>query len=465
MAQVLQKLKRLKGRSLGELRERSAQALKAYAERRGLYGASRVPSDAAFFKKIDAPRISSAGLTAENFLTHFRTRRGPRFFPGFDNRESTLGLIRGLSSSDSDSLIKRADRIVGGRFDLLGLRDLSFGPSPDWHLEPVSGKRSPLLHWSQIDYLDARVAGDKKIVWELNRHQYFATLGRAYWLTGDERYAETFAAHVESWIDENPAKLGINWASSLEVAFRSVSWLWAIHFFKDSSHLTPGLFLRVSKLLYVHARHLENYLSTYFSPNTHLTGEALGLFYLGTLLPEFKEAARWRGRGERILLAELERQVYADGVYFEQASYYQRYTADFYTHLFILAQINGLSMKAGLAEKLTGLMDHLMHITRPEGTTPLFGDDDGGRLLPLDERAADDFRATLSTAAALFKRPDYKFVAGELAEETVWLLGTEGARAFERLEARARAIIQRVYRRRIFCDARRVGARSELYAD
>ena len=138
-------------------------------------------------------------------------------------------------------------------------------------------------------------------------------------------------------MDQNPPKLGINWASSLEVAFRSISWLWALYFFKDSPALTSSLFLRALKFLYLHARHLETYLSTYFSPNTHLTGEALGLFYLGTLLPEFRAAARWRETGRRILLEQMARHVQPDGVYFEQSSYYHRYTTDFYTHFLILA--------------------------------------------------------------------------------------------------------------------------------
>ena len=103
-------------------------------------------------------------------------------------------------------------------------------------------------------------------------------------------------------MDQNPPKLGINWASSLEVAFRAIAWLWAFYFFKDSAELTPRVFMPAIKFLYLSARHLETYLSTYFSPNTHLTGEALGLFYLGMLLPEFREAARWRDTGRRILL-------------------------------------------------------------------------------------------------------------------------------------------------------------------
>ena len=80
-----------------------------------------------------------------------------------------------------------------------------------------------------------------------------------------------------------------------------------------------------------------------------------------------------------------------------------------------------------------------MYITRPDGTTPLFGDDDGGRLVMLDNRPANDFRSLLSTGAVLFDRGDYKFVAGAAAEETFWLLGAEGLRRFDDLEARTPA--------------------------
>ncbi|HYE66075.1 MAG TPA: alginate lyase family protein, partial [Pyrinomonadaceae bacterium] len=130
-----------------------------------------------------------------------------------------------------------------------------------------------------------------------------------------------------------------------------------------------------------------------------------------------------------------ERHVRPDGVYFEQSSYYHRHTTDFYTHFLILSRANGEPVESQLEKKLTALLDHLMYITRPDGTAPLFGDDDGGRLLMLDERASNDFRAPLSTGAALFNRPDYKYVAGEVAEETLWLLGRDGLKAFDRLDA------------------------------
>jgi hypothetical protein len=436
----------LKGRSLKELRERGAQAARACAEQSGLSALARIPGDAPFFSLIDATQLDAATISAENLLDHLRTRRQPRFFPGFDEGEDALAeLRRRFGARAEEWVVERADRIVEGRFDLLGWRDLRFGDPIDWHLEPVSGKSAPLKHWSRIDYLNADVVGDKKIIWELNRHQYFLTLGRAYRYTGDERYAKTFVEHLDAWMDGNPPKLGINWASSLEVSFRAISWLWALQFFKDSKHLTAPVFLRALKFLYISARHLETYPSTYFAPNTHLTGEALGLFYLGTLLPEFDCAARWRATGRRILLAELERQVHPDGVYFEQTSYYHRYTTDFYIHLYILSQANDEPIEDALKEKLEAMLDLLMSITRPDGTTPFFGDDDGGRFLMLDERATNDFRSTLSTGAALFNRPDYKYVAKEGSEETFWLLGRAGLRAFDDLDARTPSINSRAF--------------------
>lgn len=427
---------KLKGRSLDELRVRSAQKIAAYTERRGWSEQTRIPSDSVLLAKINAAQTNNAPCSAESLLEHFRTRTSPVFFASFTDQEKTrAALRRRFGPRAKEKVIERAARITEGRFDLLGLRGLRFGNPINWHLEPVTGKQVPLAHWSRINYLNAEVVGDKKIIWELNRHQYFLTLGRAYWYTHDERYAETFVAHINNWIDGNPPKIGINWASSLETSFRAISWLWALYFFKDSPQLTPKVFLRILKLLYIHARHLETYLSTYFSPNTHLTGEALGLFYVGTLLPEFQIAPRWRAIGKSILLAELNRHVKPDGVYFEQSSYYHRYTVDFYTHLLILLQANGDPVERPLEEKLTKLLDHLMYITRPDGTTPFFGDDDGGRLVMLDERAPNDFRAALSTGASLFARPDYKHVAGEAAEETLWLLGERGIEAFDHLDA------------------------------
>jgi hypothetical protein len=366
-------------------------------------------------------------------------------FAGLDQRTELDERLRSRWPQAPEATITAADRALAGRFELLG-RQVSFGQPIDWHLEPVSGLRTPLVHWSLINYLDPGVAGDYKVTWELNRHQYLLLLGKAYRHTGDEKYAAGFVEHVTSWIDLNPPKLGINWASSLEVSFRAISWTWALHFFRNSPQLTPEVFDRILRSLYLHGRHVESYLSTYFSPNTHLTGEALGLVYLGIVFPELRGAERWRRKGLSIFVRELKRHVGPDGVYFERSSCYHRYTADFLIHLLLLVEDLDPSLRDRLSATLSLLLDHLVYIARPDGSSPLFGDDDGGRLLPLDSRPPNDFRTTLAAGAVLLKRSDYRFAAGPASEELLWLMGTEGLDRFEALRQEQPPVTSRSFR-------------------
>ncbi|HWQ35048.1 MAG TPA: alginate lyase family protein [Blastocatellia bacterium] len=433
-------LRKLRGRSLDEWRVRSRQAWSVLTER---LSAATELSDAAFLDELwsYARNCSAAGTAA---LIAERVRRAcaadgtlrlrPTFFPSVRQHAEIVATMERRFPHERRAIIERAERALRGRFDLLGFKDLSFGDPIDWRLEPVSGKRTPLAHWSRIDYLNPAVAGDKKITWELNRHAHFVTFGQAYRLTGNERYAEAFVAQAEAWMEANPPQRGINWASSLEVALRSIAWLWAWHLMADAQALVPRFVLRMLKCLIAHGRHIEKYLSHYFSPNTHLTGEALGLLYLGNALRELRSAARWSELGFRILLEQAQAQVRADGVYFEQASYYHRYTADFYLHVAALLRARERALPDGVEARLVGLLDHLMWLTRPDGTTPLIGDDDGGRLISFSERQANDFRDTLATGAALFGRRDWKHVAGEATVETLWLLGPQGLEAYDRLE-------------------------------
>lgn len=429
-------MKRLRGRSLRELRVRSKQELAKLGERTFRLSEGEM-SDRAFGGYVNPAHVcGSAEETAAAIINRVRNSITSHdtptqyFFPSLGQRQEIVARMLEQFPDERREILDRAERAIGGRFDLLGFKNLSFGNPPDWLLEPVSGKRAPLDHWSAIDYLNPAVCGDKKITWELNRHQHFVTLGQAYWLTADERYAEAFIAQAESWMDANPPKRGINWVSSLEIAFRSIAWLWALHLFADSPRLTPQFQLRLLKQFLAHGFHLQSYLSHYFSPNTHLTGEALGLFYLGTALVELRCAEAWRKIGLGIMLDELPRQIRGDGVYFEQTTYYHRYTADFYLHFLILARAANVALPTGVDERLAEMISYLMWITRPDGSSPLIGDDDGGRLIVLGPRARDDFRDTVAIAAALYERGDWKRAAGKESVETLWLLGPDGLRRF-----------------------------------
>ncbi|MBI3652051.1 MAG: alginate lyase family protein [Acidobacteria bacterium] len=449
----VEQIKKLRGRSWREIGARGKQEITKLNERLLGHGTAEM-SDAELLREINPFNLHNGGegigaLILERIRTSLSPELGegnlPVLLPSLLYREEIASLMFHSFPAAYRAILKSANQAIEGRFNLLGFTDLSFGEPIDWHLEPLSGKRTGLEHWSQIDYLKAEIVGDKKVTWELNRHAHFVTLGQAYWLTGDERFAETFVAHASSWMNANPPNRGINWASSLELALRAIHWIWALHLFADSRHLSSKFVTRLLKYLVAHGRHIESYLSYYFSPNTHLTGEALGLFYLGTALPELSRARLWQQTGRQILLEQLPIHLRRDGVYFEQTTYYHRYTVDFYIHLLALAKAANFALPPVVEERLTLAFDYLMWITRPDGTAPLIGDDDGGRLLKLSARAPDDFRDTLANGAAWFERGDWKFVAGEASAETLWLLGPEGFDRYNRIEAQLPVATHRAF--------------------
>jgi len=345
-----------------------------------------------------------------------------RFFAGATEHQVAIGPV-----------VEAAERLLAHRFDLLGYHGLWFGDPIDWHFDPVWKRRSPLMHWSRIDPLDAAVVGDSKVVWELNRHQWLVRLAQAWTMTGDDRYAAACVNAIVSWQRANPYGVGINWASSLEVAFRVMSWSWVLLLIRNAPAATPEMVAATVAGIGQHAAHIARFLSRYSSPNTHLTGEALGLLYAGTLFPEYRDASEWRRAAVRVLVDECARQVHPDGVHAEQATCYQRYTADIYLQFLLLAQRNVIAVPAAIAESTERMVDVLLTLRRPDGSLPDIADGDGGELLPLVERRPDDARGLFAVAAARFARPDFAWAAEGVAPEVPWLLGQRGVAAFEAL--------------------------------
>jgi len=332
----------------------------------------------------------------------------------------------------------RGDRLVEGRFDLLGYEDLLFGKDGgreasqiDWHLDPVHGRRAPLAWWSRVPYLEPS-CGDHKIIWELNRHQHWLALGRAAWLTGDGSYRDEFVRQLQGWLHDNPPQQGINWASMLEVSLRCIAWVWALHAFapleadtsRDAGQEPPWA-LDVLLGIREQMDHVERNLSTYFSPNTHLIGEALGLYVCGRALPELDAAPRWAEAGRRVLLEQIDRQILPDGGHCERSAHYHRYALDFYLLALAVARTTGDACARPLAAASSRLAEAALVLADQRGWLPALGDDDGGMLFPICRRAPADIRDSLATAAALLDRPD--LAIGPAPEEPLWLIGQTAA--------------------------------------
>lgn len=350
--------------------------------------------------------------------TYFNTRPA-RFVIAPDMRPGVAAAIAARFPASAGEASARADRMLAGRYDLLGYRDLPFDGA-SWHRDVVHDKTVPLRFWSTVPYLDPS-CGDHKVIWEFNRHQHWMELGRAYWLTGDERYRTACLGQLASWLAANPPLMGVNWASVLELGFRAISWIWALHFFalpdrEDRSPWLVDLLLALDRQL----THIERHLSYYFSPNTHLLGEALALYVAGRTLPALRASARREATGRRILVQEIGRQIMADGGHCERSTHYHRYTLDFYLLALAVARVTGDPIAGTFERACARLAEAGRALADDGGRLPHIGDDDGGSLLPITRRATDDARDSLAIAATLTGRT-HLLVDG-LQEEVWWML-------------------------------------------
>jgi hypothetical protein len=349
-----------------------------------------------------------------------------KFFFNTGELGERVPLLREHLPEEVENTITEADAICRHEFNLLGYEKLNCGPDIDWHLDIVHGKRAPLKPWFNIRYLDFSEVGDHKVIWELNRHQHLVTLAKAWCLSGDSHYIHELLAQWYGWQKANPYPLGINWASTLEVAFRSLSWLWVRDLIAGCELPTPSFPRDLLSGLQLNGWYIERYLSTYFSPNTHLLGEGVALFYLGTLCPEIPAARRWQQTGWKIILQQAKRQVRADGLHFEQSLYYHVYALDFFLHARTLAALNGIPIPVEMDNVLRKMLD-VIKVLAQSGCVEGAGDDDGGRVFNARRNRVQHMTDPLAIGTALYDTDEYAGV-GQLTEEAVWLFGEKAVR-------------------------------------
>jgi heparinase II/III-like protein len=317
-------------------------------------------------------------------------------------------------------LLAEVEMVRAGRWSIFG-QDVAVGPTIDWTAHPLTGARAPARHWHEVPYIDG-LGADVKHLWELNRHLPILRLAQGYRVTGDETLAEQAVSLIASWMTQNPPRYGINWGSSLEVSFRAITWCWVWTLTRDARCWTEPLVEQFLWQLWHHARHIERFDSIHHSPNTHLTGEVVGLVYIGSCFPVLARSGEWRRRGESILTSELAYQVLADGMHFERATGYHRYTVEFYLHHLLLARSAGRPVPAALEASLRMQLEVAAQTRRADHRWPVIGDEDGGDMVRLGPTPANDQRPLLAAGAALFGRPDWLYGATDEARAASWWL-------------------------------------------
>lgn len=337
----------------------------------------------------------------------------PSPLPGLPEPHAVAARLRGTAYAREVADV--AQQILRHQIPALGLT-LATGGEIRWRRDYLSGLETPPLYLRRIPYLDPARAGDHKVIWELNRHQHLVLLAQAHLIDPRPDYPAEIQRQLESWMEANPFQRGINWTSALEVAFRALSWIWVYHFI--GNEWPPEFRRQFLSTLHRHGLHLEFNLSVYFSPNTHLLGEALALYALGKLMPQLPRSSRWEKTGERRVREQMPRQVFDDGAHFEQSAYYHVYATDMFLFFAMLAN-PGQEYR----HRLELMADYLDHLMGPSRILPLLGDDDGGRFFHPYGARVEFGRGTLAACGAFLNRAGYIVAREDLYPIAAWWLG------------------------------------------
>lgn len=323
---------------------------------------------------------------------------------------SSPAVLRKLLGRQAKTVLAEADQVLRGRVRLFG-----GAPRP---LKLASG--ATLDHWTA--YTSAMPDGsDIKPGWETGRLGWATLLARAYWLSGEERYAEGLWRRVELFLRNNPPNRGPHWSSAQEVGLRLIALSFCYSLVNEAASSTPKRTAFLSQALAAHAERIPPSLSyAQAQNNNHLLSEALGLWTAGLLLPEHPKAPEWRTAGRAHFIEGIRRQVAHDGAYSQHSANYQRLMLQLSTWACQLAAVEGQPLPAKTLGQLRAACIWLFGLLDAEsGQVANLGPNDGAYILPLSVLPFNDHRPALQAAAAALRLPGLQ--PGVWDELRLWL--------------------------------------------
>lgn len=240
---------------------------------------------------------------------------------------------------------------------------------------------------------------DNELRWQLHRHKWFVPMGKAYRISGDEKYAEAWVNQYDDWMRKNPypsvgdkyvatdKKSALDPKDLLKNGDENAQFAWrpletcgrlstlyeTLTLMIPSTAVTSDFLARFFVSYDLHAEHVMNNFSR---EGNHLLFEAEYLIFAGCNFPELKKAESWRKKGIEIMKTQMDIQVYDDGVQYELDPGYHVGTVHSFYHAYQLAADKGFEKEFPVAylQKIERMMEVTMNLLMPDYSIPMFSD-------------------------------------------------------------------------------------------
>jgi asparagine synthase (glutamine-hydrolysing) len=383
----------------------------------------------------------------------WRKQNAPAFFPN-------VGAGSPRPNDYGNTAIEEANKLLNGELRFFSHTYHQTGFPPNWHKDPITNHQLPTgLHWSQISDDSAT---DIKFIWEPNRFAFVYTLVRAYAATQDEKYPQSFWQLIQDWADHNPPNTGANWKDGQEIALRLMAWTFGFYAFIHSPSTTNLQISQFTQYLAAQAERISKNIGYAISTRSnHTISEAFGLWMVGLLFPELKDAKKYFHLGKRLLEEEATKQIFPDGSYAMYSLNYHRFILHLYLYAIKLGEINhdtpslraallpfaakqshelargllrakehrprndGIEFSNELKKQIANSIQYLSSLINPAtGHMPVYGSNDGALVLPLNNCDFTDYRPLLQLGSVITTGQPI-FEPGAWDEDVFWLCGEE----------------------------------------
>lgn len=286
----------------------------------------------------------------------------------------------------------------------------------DWQKDVKSGYRWSSKKWYRNQKVAPLPGVDIKIPWELGRFQFLPQLAICCVAIPSYKIKiiKEFKNIVLDFITANPPRMGVNWASTMDVAIRAINLLMAYDLFiqLDNNCILDDDFNQIfANMIYDHGTHIYHnleYSKNY--TNNHYLSNIIGLIVISKYIKDIPEAKEWLNFAIREFITETKKQFNENGTNYEGATAYHCLSAEMILialaflkndvernvlecDLNMQSDQEALSQSVGghslipeeIIKRIYNAGCYIESITKPNGEIPQIGDNDSGRIIKLME--------------------------------------------------------------------------------
>ena len=214
----------------------------------------------------------------------------------------------------------------------------------------------------------------------------------------------------------------------MEAALRILSWTWFFRVFHASrAWADRGFRERFLCALYLHGDFTERHLEHSDVNGNHCTADAAGLVFAGLFFGRARTPRAGSSGAGRCCARSCRGRCTRTASTSRPPSAYHRLVAELFLLPALYRRACGLDVPADYRERLVAMARFTAAYSRPDGGTPLWGDADDARALPLGGQALTDHRYLPGLVGVAFDVPELRDASAGSRSEAFWLLGPAAA--------------------------------------